>query len=135
MRKIIFLGFLTLAIAVLINCGGMPEESSSSESTSSFIFNNAFQSIVYEGIGNQTTGLIGDWRAEDNSRNLYSVIDFDENNNFVEKVQSKLTHETIAYYEGKFSVNSDVLKIVANDGSVFSFAFNINANSLQLLAK
>jgi hypothetical protein len=135
MRKSIYPGLLTLLIAMLFGCAGMPDSSSESSTSDSYIFGNNFQSVVYESIGNQNLGLIGGWIAEDNGRNSYSVIEFDQNNNFVEKVRSQLTHEIIASYDGKYNVNIDVLEIVANDGDIFEFAFSINANRLQLSAK
>lgn len=135
MRKLIYLGLLILAIAVLVDCAGMPESSSYSSTSDSFIFGNHFQSVLYEKIGNQNTGLVGEWIAEDNSRNLYSVIEFDQNDNFVEKVQRKLTQEMVASYEGKYNVSSEVLEIVANNGNMFRFTFNISANHLHLSAK
>lgn len=135
MRKLIYPGLLILVIAVLINCAGMPDSSSDSSTSNSFIFNSHFQSVLYEKIGNQNSGLVGEWMAEDNSRNLYSVIEFDQNNNFVEKVRSKLSHEVVAFYEGKYHVNTGVLEIAANDGNMFLFTFDINANRLLLSAK
>jgi hypothetical protein len=135
MRKSIYPGLLTLLIAMLFGCAGMPDSSSESSTSDSYIFGNNFQSVVYESIGNQNLGLIGGWIAEDNGRNSYSVIELDQNNNFVEKVRSQLTHEIIASYDGKYNVNIDVLEIVANDGDIFEFAFSINANRLQLSAK
>ena len=135
MSKLIYLGFLTLVVAVLFRCAGMPGYSNESSTSSSFIFNNNFQSAVYESIGNQTGGLIGNWLAEDKSTNRYSVIEFDQNDHFVEEVRSALTQETIATYKGSYNVNADALEIASNDGGMHVFAFSINANLLQLAAK
>lgn len=135
MKKLICLGFLTLVIALLFNCAGMPEGSSSPDGTYSFILNHNFQGAEYQKLNSQTPGLVGSWRAEDNSRNLYSVIQFDGNSNFLEEVHSKLTHEIMGSYEGDYNINVDLLEIMANKGNVYLFSFTLNTDKLQLSAK
>ena len=135
MKKLICLGLLTLVIALLFNCAGMPEESSSPDITYSFILNHNFQEAEYQKLNNQTQGLVGSWQAENNSRNLYSIIQFDDNNNFLEQVHNKLTHEIMGSYEGNYNINIDLLEIMANKGDVYQFSFNLNADKLQLSAK
>jgi hypothetical protein len=135
MRKLIYLGFLTLTVAVLFRCAGMPGSYGDSSTSDSFILNGSFKSVVYEEVGNQNIGLIGNWMTENKSLNRYSVIGFDQNNNFVEQVRSALTHEIIVTYKGSYNVNADALEIASNDGGMRVFSFNINANLLQLSAK
>jgi len=134
MKKLIYPGFLTLSFAILLRCAGMPDESSESQ-TFSFIFTGNFQQVVYEKVGQQGSDLTGDWIAEDEDRGLYSIIQFDGNNNFAETVHSKLAQEVMASYEGKYNVNRDALEIEAKNGSMFLFTFNINTNQLRLSAK
>lgn len=135
MKKLIYLGFLTLLIGLILNCAGPPESLSSNEPYESFILNNNFQIAEYQKIDSQIPGLVGAWQADDDSRNLYSILQFDDNDNFIERVHNQLTHETVASYEGEYNINVDVLEIKVEQGSVYQFFFNLDANKLQLSAK
>ena len=134
MKKFIYLSFLTLIFSILIRCGGMPDESPDSQ-IFSFIFNGNFQKVVYEKVGQQGNDITGEWIAKDENRGFYSIIQFDENNNFAETVHSKLNREVMASYEGEYNVNKDDLEIESKNGSMFLFAFSINTNQLHLSAK
>jgi hypothetical protein len=135
MKKLIFLGFLILIFSFLFNCAGVPEEASSSEGSFSLILNPNFQAAEYQRINDQNAGLVGTWQADDNSRNLYSQIQFDENSNFLERVYGKLTHELMGSYAGKYNITADALEIVLDKGDMHIFSFNIIANRLQLSTK
>lgn len=135
MKKLIYFGLLILVFAILLNCAGMPDESNSPDGTYSFILTQNFKGIEYNKINNQNLGLTGTWQAEDNSRNLYSEIQFDEQNNFLERVYQKLNYEIVASYQGEYNVNLNVLEIITNKGSVYLYSFDLNTNKLQLSAK
>ena len=135
MKKLVFLGLLILIFALLLNCAGVPVEGSSSEGSFSLILNPNFQTAEYQKIDDQNSGLVGTWKANDNSRNLYSVIQFDENNNFLERAYDKLTHELMGSYAGKYNINDDALEIVLDKGDMHVFSFSIIADRLQLSTK
>jgi hypothetical protein len=135
MKKLIYLGFLLVIMAFLLYCAGVPEYSESREGTYSLILTQNFSGAEYQKINNQSSGLTGTWQAVDNSRNLYSEIQFDDQNNFMERVYQKLTNEIVASYEGDYKVNLDVIEIVTNKGNAYLFSFDLNSNTLQLSAK